>query len=104
MFEIKTPYFDEEPWVFFEPKPSENTSDDSSLEGCLRHAAKVEQLIDQSNLYFCEACTKDKYGNSKCSTFTWFLIESKKQHLTQALKRYLLLDPANNLIINLKRF
>ncbi len=31
-------------------------------------------------------------------------IEAKKKHRTQALKRYLLLDPPNYLIINLKRF
>ena len=31
-------------------------------------------------------------------------IESKKKHRTQALKRYLLLDPPKTLIINLKRF
>lgn len=31
-------------------------------------------------------------------------LESKKKHRTQALKRYLVIDPANHLIINLKRF
>ncbi len=64
MFEMQTPYFDDKPWIFFEPKPAEK-ADDSTLEGCLRHAAKVEQLIDKQNLYHCEACTVDKYGKSK---------------------------------------
>ncbi len=33
-----------------------------------------------------------------------FNIESKKQHTTKALKRYMILEPPKNLIINLKRF
>lgn len=52
------------PWVFFEPKPR-GIQDDSTLEGCLRYAFKVETLVDKNNLYQCEACTEDKYGKSK---------------------------------------
>lgn len=33
-----------------------------------------------------------------------FAIESKKSHRTQALKRLIVVEPPNNLIINLKRF
>ena len=51
-------------YVFFEPKPNEK-ADDSSLEGCLRHAAKLEQMIDKNNLYECEKCTEEKFGKSK---------------------------------------
>ena len=54
---MKVPYFNEDPvncpWVFFEPKPR-GTLDDTTLEGCLRYASKVEQLLDKQNLYLCE--------------------------------------------------
>jgi hypothetical protein len=61
MFEMRNPYFADQPYVFFEPKPSE-VIDDTTLEGCLRHASRVEQLIDKANLYLCEPCTEDRYG------------------------------------------
>jgi hypothetical protein len=61
MFEMSNPYFADQPYVFFEPKPSE-VIDDTTLEGCLRHASRVEQLIDKANLYQCEPCTEDRYG------------------------------------------
>lgn len=51
-------------YVFYEPKPR-GTMEDSTLEGCFRYAAKVEQLIDKSNLYHCDPCTEDRYGKSK---------------------------------------
>ena len=92
MFEMKNPYFDDQPYAFFEPRPSDMI-DDSTLEGCLRHASRVEQLIDSANLYLCEPCTIDRYGK-----------RSSKKHRTQALKRLLMIDPPKNLIINLKRF
>jgi hypothetical protein len=41
MFEMKNPYFNDAPYVFFEPRPSD-VIDDTSLEGCLRHASRVE--------------------------------------------------------------
>jgi hypothetical protein len=57
MHDMKVPYFNEDPvkcpWVFFEPKPR-GTLDDTTLEGCLRYASKVEQLLDKQNLYLCE--------------------------------------------------
>lgn len=35
-------------YVYFEPKPRQTDRlDDSTLEGCLRHAAKVEVLMDK---------------------------------------------------------
>ena len=66
MTEMKVPHFpdDSEQYVYFEPKPR-GPIDDSSLEGCMRYASKVEQLIDKNNLYLCEQCTEDKYGKSK---------------------------------------
>ncbi len=60
-----TPHLDHAPYVFFEPKPSESSVDDGTLEGCLRHAVKVEQMSDKQNLYWCEQCTEDKFGKSK---------------------------------------
>ncbi len=46
-----TPYLENyDNFVFFEPKPFEKP-DDNTLEGCLRHAAKLEQMIDKNNLY-----------------------------------------------------
>jgi hypothetical protein len=55
MFDMtKIPHFDKaDEYVFFEPKPKDKI-DDSTLEGCLYHASKVEQLIDKQNLYLCE--------------------------------------------------
>jgi hypothetical protein len=50
--------------VFFEPKPF-SQFDDSTLEGCLRYASKIETLVDRKNLYLCENCTENKYGKSK---------------------------------------
>jgi hypothetical protein len=41
MFDMKNSFFDDQPFVFFEPKPTE-IIDDTSLEGCLRHASRVE--------------------------------------------------------------
>ena len=35
-----------EKWVFFEPKPVDRI-DDGTLEGCLRYASRVEQLVDK---------------------------------------------------------
>ena len=43
-------FSDTNDYVFFEPKPT-GQMDDSNLEGCLRYASKVEQLIDKNNLY-----------------------------------------------------
>ena len=63
MPEMKSPHFDDKPYIFFEPRPSD-VIDDTTLEGCLRHASKVEQLIDKNNLYLCEPCTIDRYGKS----------------------------------------
>lgn len=45
----RTPYLDEDiakNSVFFEPAPRDKI-DDSTLEGCLYHAVKVETLIDK---------------------------------------------------------
>lgn len=50
--------------TFFEPKPYD-VFDDSTLHGCLRQFAKVENLFDKQNLYLCEKCTEEKYGKSK---------------------------------------
>jgi ubiquitin C-terminal hydrolase len=41
MTDMVNPYFDDQPYVFFEPRPSD-IIDDSTLEGCLRHASRVE--------------------------------------------------------------
>ena len=49
-----TPHLEHSPFIFFEPKPNENPADDGTLEGCLRHAVKVEHLSDKHNLYECE--------------------------------------------------
>lgn len=66
MFDMeKTPFIDDaDKFVFFEPVPNDKL-EDSTLEGCLYHAAKVETLVDKNNLYLCEPCTEDKYGKSK---------------------------------------
>lgn len=67
MFDMeKTPYLEGEASSFhyFEPAPRDK-HDDSTLEGCLYHAAKVESLVDKQNLYLCEPCTEDRYGKSK---------------------------------------
>ena len=50
-------------------------------------------------------CTEDRYGKSNTHFINLHIyIESKKKHRTQALKRYLLIDPPKTLIVNLKRF
>lgn len=83
---------DLEDYVFFEPKPYD-VFNDSTLQGCLGHSAKVENMFDKNNLYFCEKCTEAKHGKN-----------SKKHVMTKALKRYLIYEPPKYLIINLKRF
>ncbi len=77
-----TPHLEHGPFVFFEPKPNENSADDGTLEGCLRHAVKVEHLSDKHNLYQCEQCTEEKYGKSNVIPFIISFLESKKKHLT----------------------
>ena len=65
MLDMKIPHFDNaEDYCFFEPKPKDQM-DETTLEGCLYHAAKVESLVDKNNLYHCEQCTEDKFGKSK---------------------------------------
>lgn len=66
---MKIPYYNEtndqdNTFAFYEPKPR-GTVDDTTLEGCLRYASKVDQLVDKQNLYLCEPCTEEKYGKSK---------------------------------------
>lgn len=54
MYDMKVQHFDNsDKFVFFEPKPRDK-HDDSTLEGCLYHAAKVESLLEKNNLYLCE--------------------------------------------------
>ena len=48
MFDMKVPHYLEQgeeasEFVFFEPNPRQSY-DDSTLEGCLRYASKVDQL------------------------------------------------------------
>ena len=77
MHGMKVPHFNEckdkdSKWVFYEPKPR-GQLDDSTLEGCLRYAAKVEQMMDKQNLYLCEQCTEDKFGKSNLNLLTPYL-------------------------------
>ncbi|CDW75691.1 ubiquitin carboxyl-terminal hydrolase 16 isoform x2 [Stylonychia lemnae] len=94
MFDMeKTPFLEDgDKFEYFEPAPKAKF-DDGTLEGCLYNSVKIESLVDKQNLYLCEHCTEEKYGK-----------KSKKQHRTQALKKLMLIEPPNNLIINLKRF
>jgi ubiquitin C-terminal hydrolase len=80
-----------EEFVFFEPKPT--TFEEDSLESCLANQSKVDFMEDKKNLYHCELCTADKYSK-----------KTNKVYKAQALKRYLILEPPQCLIINLKRF
>eukprot|EP00347_Sterkiella_histriomuscorum_P024359 403331397 len=92
----KIPYYSDEnqdKFYYFEPRSQDEPLDDNSLEGCLFYHSRIEKLFDKSNLYHCELCTRDKYPD-----------QVKKRYKTHALKRYLLIDPPNNLVINLKRF
>jgi len=64
---VKTPHvLNADQFAYFEPTPVEKF-DDSTLEGCLNNASKIETLYDKDNLYLCEQCTEDKYGKSKIS-------------------------------------
>ena len=76
-----TPHLEHGPFVFFEPKPNENSADDGTLEGCLRHAVKVEHLSDKHNLYQCEYCTEDKYGKSNVIPFNYFFFRVQEEAL-----------------------
>ena len=50
----KIPFFEEaDQYLFFEPKPITKYSE-SSLEGCLNYASKIETLREKNNLYLCE--------------------------------------------------
>jgi hypothetical protein len=65
MYDLEVPYFDKNGKVemteeigggqysFFEPRPYDKF-EDGTLEGCLRQFAKVENMFDKNNLYFCE--------------------------------------------------
>lgn len=67
MFDLQIPFYEHVTngeYLFFEPKPFDKFNDET-LEGCLRQFAKIEDLSDKDNLYFCEKCTEDKYGNKK---------------------------------------
>lgn len=81
MHDMKVPYFlesDDSPHVFFEPKPR-GVQDDSTLEGCLRYASKVDKMIDKNNLYLCEPCTEEKYGKSKQRNFPLTIFRIEKE-------------------------
>ena len=82
MHDMKVQHFlegDQSQWVFFEPKPR-GIQDDSTLEGCLRYASKVDKMIDKNNLYLCEPCTEEKYGKSKRILHTFYRIEEEAPH------------------------
>jgi len=77
----------EKEYEFFEPLPCDKYND-STLEGCIANACRIELLSEKNNLYACEHCNQNK-KNARCP----------------ALKRYMLISPPpKNLIINLKRF
>ena len=76
-----TPHLEHSPFIFFEPKPNENPADDGTLEGCLRHAVKIEHLSDKQNLYQCEQCTEEKYGKSNVILINYFFFRIQEEAL-----------------------
>lgn len=72
---------DSQDYVYFEPRPVDKI-DENTLEGCLYHASRFEKLIDKNNLYHCELCTKEKYGQSKIkqNSIKYFRIEEEAQN------------------------
>jgi hypothetical protein len=81
-----TPHLEHNPFIFFEPKPNENPADDGTLEGCLRHAVKVEHLSDKQNLYQCEQCTEEKYGKSNVILINYFFFRIQEEALDSSFE------------------
>ncbi|CDW88602.1 ubiquitin carboxyl-terminal hydrolase 16-like [Stylonychia lemnae] len=89
----KIPFFEEaDQFLYFEPQAIPEPDDDT-LEGCLAYLCRIEKFLDKTNLFYCESCTRDKYPDAM-----------KKRYRTPAIRRSLMIDPPNNLVISLKRF
>ena len=82
-----------EDYAYFEPQPEVRNVQENSLLSCLYHFTKNEEMKDPQNLYHCESCTEEKYGKN-----------TKRSVLTFAMRRFMLYELPESMIINLKRF